>query len=315
MSFELRLIVVALSSFAAAGLVAAALVPLLQRRLTIDVARTRATALFYLRLAPALTAVAATILSVTSYLLFEPRASHETPGLVMFGLTALSAGVLSTAVVRMLRQYRATARIRRVWFAEAAPVTLPGIDIPSFSLASTFPIVAVIGLVRPKLIIAESVLEACTPDELAAVLAHEQGHLDRRDNLRRALMTSAPDVLAWTSRSRDIASEWHVATEQAADEHAGRLGADGRTLLAQALIRVARLAQSMPRVHDLPTSALYRGENIEARVRGLLAPPKPIPPRPRFVVRFAVAAASTVIAGLALGAIQGLIEVAVNLLP
>jgi beta-lactamase regulating signal transducer with metallopeptidase domain len=315
MSFELRLIVVALSSFAAAGVAAVALVPLLQRRLQSDVARTRATSLFYLRLVPALAAASATLLSVTSYLLFEPRGNHETPGLVLIGLTVLSAGVLATSAVRALRQYRATARIRRVWLARARPIALPGMAIPSFSVASTFPIVAVMGLVRPKLIIAESVLDACTPDELGAVLAHEQGHLDRRDNLRRALMAITPDVLAWTPHAREVASDWHVATEQAADEHAARVGPEGRTLLAQALIRVARLAVALPRVDDLPTSALYRGENIEARVRGLLAPPKPIPPRPRFVVRLAVAATSTVIAGLALGAIQGLIEVAVNLLP
>jgi len=259
--------------------------------------------------------VAAAALSVTSYLLFEPREDHETPGFMLVGLAALTSGVLGTAAVRGIALFRATARMRAVWMRRAEPISLAGAQIPAFSLPSAFPIVAVIGLVRPKLVIAQSVLDACTPDELDAVLAHEQGHLVRHDNLRRALMAIAPDVLAWTRQARGIADDWHVATEQTADEYAARLGANGRTLLAEALIRVARIAQALPRVHDLPTSALYRGENIEARVRGLLAPPKPIPPAPRFIVRAAVAATSTVIAGLALGAIQGLIEVAVNVLP
>ena len=237
------------------------------------------------------------------------------PVYMLFGLTALAGAVLGAMAVRTVALFRATARMRGVWLRRARPISLAGVRIPAFSLPSAFPIVAVIGLVRPKLVIAQSVLDACTPDELAAVLAHEQGHLVRHDNLRRALMAIAPDVLAWTRRARALADDWHVATEQSADEYAACLGANGRTLLAEALIRVARMAQTLPRVHDLPTSALYRGENIEARVRGLLAPPKPIPPRPRFIVRAAVAAASTVIASLALGAIQGLIEVAVNVAP
>ena len=81
--------------------------------------------------------------------------------------------------------------------ATAEPLILPGATIPAFAVATPFPIVAVVGLFRPRLVIARSVLESCTPDELATIVAHEQAHVAHHDNLARALFLLAPDVVAW----------------------------------------------------------------------------------------------------------------------
>jgi len=155
----------------------------------------------------------------------------------------------------------------------AEALHLPGVSIPAYAVVSPFPIVAVVGVIRPRLVVARSVLESCTPEELQAILAHEQHHLDRRDNASRVWFAAAPDLLAWLPISRRMSAAWQEASEEAADDAAARLGETGRVALAQALIRVARLAPARQHVQELPVSALYRGEDLDRRIRRLLSPP------------------------------------------
>jgi Zn-dependent protease with chaperone function len=84
-----------------------------------------------------------------------------------------------------------------MWLRSAQPVTLAGISAPALVVESEFPVVSVVGLRRPRLVIARAVLDSCSNEELRAILAHEQGHIDRRDNLRRLLLSIAPDILNW----------------------------------------------------------------------------------------------------------------------
>jgi len=132
--------------------------------------------------------------------------------------------------------------------------------------------VAVVGMLRPRLIIARSVLAACPEDELHAILAHELHHVERRDNFRRALLVMLPDPLTLLPASRRLLADWREAGEDAADECAERLGEGGRPALAQALLRVARLANAADAPATMPASALYGGGSLERRVRRLLEP-------------------------------------------
>src|SRR5262249_45354693 len=146
--------------------------------------------------------------------------------------------------------------------------------VPAFVVNIGFPIVAVVGLFRPRLIVSRVVLDACGEAEMQAILAHEAWHLVRRDNIRRVLLSAAPDVLSWLPRAVRFSEEWQRASEEAADDAAARLGPAGRVHLAEALVRVARLAPASGHVLScpLPASALYRGESIERRVRRVLDP-------------------------------------------
>jgi beta-lactamase regulating signal transducer with metallopeptidase domain len=121
-------------------------------------------------------------------------------------------------------------------------------------------------------VIARSVLEACTPAQVRAIVAHERHHVDRRDNLCRALLSAAPDPIAWLPWSSRLLAAWHDASEDAADDAAELSGSDGRLHLAEALLRVARLAPETPWDASLPASALYRGDGLDRRVRRLVAP-------------------------------------------
>jgi beta-lactamase regulating signal transducer with metallopeptidase domain len=194
-------------------------------------------------------------------------------------------------------------------------VTLDGWTRPAYVVTTSFPIVAVVGAFRPKLLIARSVLEQCPADELAAILAHERAHVERRDNLARLLFAVTPDLLSWLPVSKRITVAWHDAAEESADESTASLGERGRVLLAQALIRVARMVPTGSSPAIVPASALYRGENIERRVRRLLDPIEPVSIRWTRRQRRAIRATFMTSCVLALEAIHHVVEAAVTHLP
>jgi bla regulator protein blaR1 len=312
MTFGMRLVVMALAAFAAGGFVGALATWIVSRRRPRVMSEERTA--FVLRLLPVIAATVAASLTVLSFVLFEQRGG-ETTGISLPILAILTVGLFVGAAIRAWRLHHRTSRVVGSWLATAEVVTLPGARTRILAISSNFPIVAVVGLVRQRMIIARSVLDACSPDELRAILAHEQAHLDRHDNLRRAILTMAPDILSWLPISSRMLEAWHDACEGAADDASRRLGEHGRVLLAQALIRVARLASmsTSPTVHDLPASALYRGEDLDVRIRRLLAPPSP-PAAGRTTSHY-FAMLAVVGAMLGLGLIQDVLEAAVTFLP
>lgn len=315
MSFDARFIVVALAAFAMANLAASAIVPPLWRRRTSVTRPLAADDLRHLRLLPAVVAALSMTLAALSFVFFEPR-QQEPIGLVMVALATFAGVLLAASALRLVRLVRASRRAARAWMVGATPITLEGWTRPAFAIDAKFPIVAVVGVRRPSLIVARSVLAACTADELRAIVAHERGHVDRGDNSGRLLLAVTPDVLSWVSFSSSFAAAWHEAAEDAADDCAGSLGERGRLLLAEALIRVARLTPSglaSPAV--VPMSALYRGESIERRVRRLVNPAVPLPSQPTFWRR--ALARATIVLGcvLALKAVWEVLEAAVTFLP
>ena len=132
-----------------------------------------------------------------------------------------------------------------------------------------FPLVSLVGWLRPRLVVAQSVLSSCDRDEIAAVLAHEAGHNERRDPWVRLLMRACPDALSLTPWGDRIERLWAEAAEQDADERAARTGPTRAMDLASALVKVARLARSGNPPADT-VAALYRGSGVAARVTRLL---------------------------------------------
>ena len=314
MTFEIRLAVLVLAAFATASLATSALVPWVARRITLARPRSIATALTTVRLLPAAAGLFASAVAGASFLIFEERGRIETTGVLLQVLAVLALLFTAAFAGRWYVINRQTRRLIARWLPHARPIALGAARVPAFVVASEFPIIGVIGVVRPRLIIAQSVLDACTPGELEAILAHEQAHIERRDNLWRALLLAAPDVLTWLPISARLQSAWHAATEEAADDCAGRLGQLGRPLLAQALVKVARLAVARPEPCDLPATALYRGDDIERRVRRLLTPVG-ADARPHRALRVVLTLAFTALAVASLETVHLILEAAVHGLP
>lgn len=325
MSFEQRFALVLLAAFflssVATSIAAAFLSRAIGARRGAWTSR-EAGALAIFRLLPATSALALTLFVLgPGYFEHEQRGDPEGSG---YGLIALALGgawIVGGAIARLARACRRTAAIRRQWLTEGRAVDIPDAGMPAYVLDLPFPLVAVLGIVRPRLFVSQTVLDECSCDEMRAIVEHERAHVRRRDNAVRLLMDTAPDLLALTRAPGAVAAAWHQAVEHRADDAASR-----RLDLASALVKVARLAtlEATPRAIELPASALYRGEGtdlIGARVRRLVADDDAAP-WPHWVAAMAGSAAA-IGAGVAAAAVTGaasrlahaVLEITVSRLP
>ena len=112
-------------------------------------------------------------------------------GVVLLSLAALGILFLSAAAFRLTRLFAVTRRLERAWMADASVVTLGGLNIPTYAITSSFPIVALVGFFRPRMLVARSVLAACPEPELRAIVARAR-HPDppRRPRPRAVLALS-----------------------------------------------------------------------------------------------------------------------------
>lgn len=281
MSVLLRCVVLALAAFGitfvVASMVTAARWALRQPA---GPAAWRADSLLRLRLQPALWALGMFVFSAVGLYRFESREGGEVLGRVLWLFGAFGGALLLVALGRVAQMQWRTARLTRAWMADAEPLTLPGLSLPAFSINTGYPVVAVLGILHPRLVIDRLVLRACSEPELRAILAHERGHVRRWDNLRRLAFATVPG--SWGAAG--LAQAWRDATEEAADDLAAASTDDARFHLAAALLRVSRLAPPRGTANwqvQLPASALYRGDSIEHRVRRLVDGPANGPQRGR----------------------------------
>lgn len=271
MRFWLFTLIVTLSSFALFTIAGSALVswfaPALARRFERYVPAVRARLLFRLRMAPAAIGIGVAVgIALPVFLAYEPRESEEGLAITLLVLAAMGVALFAGGAWRALRAWHSTRVVRRQW--ESRGRRLEGFDtsLPVFAIDEQFPTVAVVGVINPALFVAERVLTECTRDEVRAMLRHEAAHVTVRDNLKRFLIRACPDALS--SRGH-LDRAWSIAAEEAADAAAVAERPASAVELAEALIRVARLAA--PRTPEL-ASAFYLGGSIESRIRRLVGP-------------------------------------------
>ena len=236
----------------------------------------RARTLIHLRSIPALASAAITVFAIVPvFTIFEPETASEVAGPVVLVLAliaiaqAAAAGLIAAATT--WRTYSAA----RTWLRGGVPLDVdPPAGVPAYVVESLAPIVALVGVFKPKLIAARSVIEACSIAELNAIVAHERGHLHSRDNLKRWLMACAPDALRWTPMHHEIATAWHDAAEDAADDVATTGDAASRVDLAQLIVKIARLAPA-PAWREVTISPFVDPGGLNRRVRRLLVTDAP----------------------------------------
>ncbi len=153
---------------------------------------------------------------------------------------------------------------------------IPGAVIAARALARAIvsllparkPLVATVGLVRPKVIIDGAIASALPSDALDAVRAHEAAHAAHRDPLQIWLAQLATD-LQWPAPSARLRfRQWLHALEVARDEEARESGACGHAL-ASAIVTVAQLAQARARAC---AALIGQGELLRDRIARLLRP-------------------------------------------
>lgn len=177
-------------------------------------------------------------------------------------LTGLLILALLTAR-RMLRLWRGLHQLEALKRLALFDTTL-GV----WRLSVGLPMAFTSGLWRPACVISEGLLQQLEAVEVAQVCAHEQAHARRRDGLRQWILR----FLSWGHlpfvRKR-LLKDWELACEQACDEAVAQ-HANGRLVLAQTLLRVARL--QLDNNNTLPAICRLTGGDLECRVLALLHP-------------------------------------------
>jgi Zn-dependent protease with chaperone function len=261
---------------ATATMVAAAVGRLCKPLLWKCSARTRAEILFVMRIGPPVIAIVAIVaFMIPSYVTYEPHTTDEFVSWKLGALAALSAIGVGLAAWRGLRSWMATRSLLRSWLSASQRIELKGISVPTFVLNHSFPIIAVVGAIRPRLFIATHVLDSLTEEELAAAIAHEYGHLAANDNFKRSVMRISRAALLIIPCGRFLDRAWSEASESAADEHAAQESSLVALNLASALVRIARMIpkgqhQVMPAAVSTFLIGSEDSPGVKVRVRRLV---------------------------------------------
>ncbi len=233
----------------------------------------RASTLFMLRVLPVIASLVVLLfLILPAYIRHEP---HPTPEVVSYKLALIafvSAAGIGLAVFRGLASWRATARLTADWLSHARSINLEGVNIPCYEIEHQFPVIALVGIFRPRLFIASKIFEQLQPAELSGAIHHEIGHLEARDNLKRGIMRVCRDVLLIIPSGRALDRHWSAASETAADEHAAERGRNVALDLAAALVKIARMIPPGARP-AMPAGVFLVGDEpagIRARVSRLV---------------------------------------------
>jgi Zn-dependent protease with chaperone function len=217
---------------------------LLLRRMGCATPGTKANLLFALRLLPlALACVVTFGLVLPSFLEFEPSSTKEGMGFRLMALAILGALLLLGMLARGVSILHATSQAQRGWRERSERMNVATLRTPVYRVESGASLLAVTGILRPKIFVGSEIAEALSPDELRAALAHEMAHVSSFDNLKQFLLksTRAP---RWLKVLYQADAEWTNASEIAADREALAEGASVLDL-SSALIKVGRLKRPL----------------------------------------------------------------------
>jgi Zn-dependent protease with chaperone function len=277
MNYLLHGATLALAWFLATNVAVSAAVALVTDRTSrARYARRSAPLLLLLRLLPSTASVLfVALVFVPSYWKFEPREFTEGFDLTLTLAAAAAGALLVNAFARgAVAWWHAIGRAR-AWTQTAEPLALDGIGIPAFRVEAEQPVMALVGIVRSRLLVTRGLIDALTPEELAASISHEVSHHRAWDNLKRLAMRGTPDLLGWTRAARRLERGWAEAAELAADATASAVtDRAGRLALASALVKVARLMPALTPCTE-PISTLVGGGEITSRVLRLIDEPPP----------------------------------------
>ncbi len=155
------------------------------------------------------------------------RAELGAPLALLLAFEALTTVVLVGSLLRQALRQRAL--LRRL---PASPRHLHGISV--LLVPSRRPLAFCAGLVRPRIVVSDGLIELLSDRELLSVLAHERHHARRRDPLRRALAQAISDAFWFIPAFRTTADTQMTISELAADAVAARSA--GVQPLASALV-------------------------------------------------------------------------------
>ncbi len=207
----------------------------------------------------------ASYLSISAYGLTVGTSSNclqfVTGRIIFAALLLLTVFALARAIWIAAVRSREAASIRRSSFAagERLKGSAP-LAIAVREITNAHPFCAVLGILRPVIVVSTGALERLDDDQLSAALCHEAAHVQRYDHVLGALAAFFSDLLPFGGA--DLLKIYWDAREFAADQRAA--AHTEVESLAGAIVAMAK----GPR---LPLIALDGG-SVAARLHRLLAP-------------------------------------------
>jgi len=161
--------------------------------------------------------------------------------------------------------------------AALAPLRARGLAPPVHYLDRPGPVLFCAGVRRPAVYVSRGALALLDDQELAAALAHEAAHAERKDPERSWVVMGLRAVMCLNPTFQILARTLARDAERLADERGAELGAD-RLALASGLIKLHRSTGGGGRRTLVFGGALAgplrraRSLDVELRARALLAP-------------------------------------------
>lgn len=229
--------------------------------------------IFALRVFP-IVAAAVFILAfvLPAYLLFEPHSPKEVVSFKLVLISTVALSGIGIASFHVLRTWLATRRLTASWLDHSELIAVENVNIPVHRIQHPFPVIAVVGMLRPRLFVASQIFDSLSADEFRAAIAHEYGHLQAHDNFKRAFLRVCRDMLIFPL-GRELDRAWADNMESAADEFAAQVGGNSMALnLAETLLKIARIvpANASP---AMPLGSFLieaRHDSLKHRVRRLV---------------------------------------------
>jgi Zn-dependent protease with chaperone function len=234
-------------------------------------ARNGASFLFLLRLSPFALAVCSVVgLCIPSYLWMEPDPSDESVGSLCLLAVMLFALIWIASIQRTWRACRRSNCYIRQSCTTPHPTWVSGGSLPVWVTDAPGPLIALAGVIRPRLILSRRLLAAFSADEMASALQHERAHSIYHDNLKRLAMLLTPSAFPFSYPFHPLEQAWARLAEWAADDLATE-GNPRRSLsMASALVRAARMESALDPLPVLSTALLTDATDLGARVERLL---------------------------------------------
>ncbi len=209
-------------------------------------ARRRERILYLLQIAPLLMALfVAGALCLPEYLRYEPTRTMEPVGWLSLLLAGAVGLWFGSALVRGARIAVRTLRFIRTSRCTGRMVQQLSSDTPVVALAEPHLPVGLAGFFHPVILISAALLEdgGLNAGSLAVALDHERSHALHRDNWKLLSLSFLPRLPGLLRRSDPWRQQWQRSADWAADDDAVRGDPTRSLLLAEALVRTARLVR------------------------------------------------------------------------
>jgi Zn-dependent protease with chaperone function len=203
----------------------------------------------------------------------------------------LATTVISRAVYVVARELAWTRRKRREHVLALSIAGQPADALDATIVEHSIPAVYSLPAkdTRSTVVISTAALELLSREELAAVVAHERGHLRHHHHWVTALAGALDLAFRGVPLLRHARREIEILAEMAADDHARR-NHRGEVLAAALLA----LATALTPEHALSAG----GHTVKCRLQRLLSGAPPLPRPTRFATLTTAAAAVTLPVGL-----------------